>query len=144
MKAVILALSVIFLVGCNTQPIKTIDDQAVLYTEKPLNQEALGKYIKAAAIHRGWKPKQIEPGHIVAEIRPRNKHFVAIDIFYDNDSYSIHYKDSANMKYQADNNTIHKNYNRWIANLTQAIDSVIYKNENDVIGGGGAVVNINL
>ena len=122
MKAVILALSVLFLAGCTTQPVKNVDDHTIFNSNSSMTQEHLGKYIQRAAKELGWKIKQNAPGHLIAEIKPRGKHFVAIDIYYDNDSYDIHYKASTNMKYEAEKNVIHRNYNNWVANLVKRID----------------------
>ncbi len=128
MKAVILALTILLIAGCTTQPVKSVDDHAVFNTHNSMTQESLGKYIHKAAQQIGWKVTQDAPGHMVAEIKPRDKHFVAIDIYYDNDSYSIHYKASSNMKYNAEQNIIHRNYNNWVSNLVKTIDSIIFLN----------------
>ncbi|MBN3564219.1 hypothetical protein [Aliamphritea spongicola] len=122
MKAVFLALTMLFIAGCTTQPIKNVDDHAVFNANNSMTQDSLGKHIHRAASQLGWSIKQSNAGHMVAEIKPRGKHFVAIDIYYDNDSYSIHYKKSSNMKYDAEKNVIHRNYNNWVANLVKRID----------------------
>jgi hypothetical protein len=44
-------------------------------------------------------------------------HVVTSKITYDDDSFSIDYVSSSNMRYDAEDGTIHRNYNRWVANL---------------------------
>ena len=44
-----------------------------------------------------------------------------LDITYDTSSFSINYKDSVNLDYDAQEKTIHSNYNGWIRNLEKAI-----------------------
>lgn len=63
---------------------------------------------------RGWVPKVIAPGHVEARLLIRS-HMVAVDIEFRETTYSITYKDSDNLKYK--NGKIHRNYNRWVANL---------------------------
>ncbi len=63
---------------------------------------------------RGWIPKVIAPGHVEARLLVRS-HMVAVDIEFDETTYSITYKDSDNLRYK--NGKIHRNYNRWVANL---------------------------
>ena len=62
--------------------------------------------------------KEAEPGHIVGTLHLR-KHMAIVDIPYSTNSYSILYKDSAQLDYNGD--TIHQNYNGWITNLNNAI-----------------------
>lgn len=50
-------------------------------------------------------------------------HRADITIAYDADSYSIRYRDSQNMDYN--NGKIHRNYNRWVANLNYDIQRAL-------------------
>lgn len=63
---------------------------------------------------RGWKVRQIEPGHAEGTLFVRS-HVAKVDIFYDTDGYSIEYKDSENLEYE--DGTIHGSYNKWVENL---------------------------
>jgi len=64
--------------------------------------------------------KEIKTGHILGTLHLR-KHVAKIDITFDNKSLNIQYKDSVNLDYKSDDQTIHSNYNGWIQNLTKAI-----------------------
>jgi hypothetical protein len=73
----------------------------------------------------------IEPGHIIGTLLIRS-HTAIVDIYYTTTSFSIVYKDSTNLKYDANNKTIHHNYNNWIHNLERAI-MVKLTNSNEVV-----------
>lgn len=58
----------------------------------------------------------------------RRKHTVKVRISYSNSEYTIAYEDSENMRYDKENNAIHRNYMRWVNNLNNAIyDNLISK-----------------
>lgn len=80
--------------------------------------------ITLAAQAKGWTVAAPEAGKLVATLNVRNKHTVMVDIPYDSRSYSLIYRDSANMKYGQMNGeaVIHPNYNRWTQDLRVAID----------------------
>jgi hypothetical protein len=44
-----------------------------------------------------------------------------VDINYTTKGYSITYKDSADLKYDAEKGTIHEGYNKWIQRLDSNI-----------------------
>ena len=61
-----------------------------------------------------------EPGLIVGTLNVRD-HMVQVDVPYDRRTYSILYRDSANMNYDGGN--IHSNYTGWVQRLNAAINS---------------------
>jgi hypothetical protein len=67
---------------------------------------------------RGWIVKPVDSGHMEATLFVRS-HMAKVDIRYDANTYSITYKDSENLGYE--NGKIHRNYNKWIANLNMDI-----------------------
>ena len=73
--------------------------------------------IKAAIIKGGalrkWAVREESPGVLEGILHIRS-HVVKVNIKYNQSSYSIIYKDSVNMKYNADSHKIHKNYNSWV------------------------------
>lgn len=86
--------------------------------EGNLTMEQVKKEIMAAGRPRGWRMKEIAPGHLEAIIYVR-AHMAKVDIKYNTKEYSIHYKDSDNLKYKE--GKIHKAYNNWITNLDRDI-----------------------
>ena len=48
-------------------------------------------------------------------------HMAVVEIPYTENSFSIKYKDSQNLNYDASTGSIHNNYNGWVRNLENAI-----------------------
>jgi len=84
--------------------------------------EQVEKAIRSAATTTkpAWSMRVENPGHIVASLHIRS-HTAVVDIAYSTKSYSITYNTSTNLKYDAEANTIHSNYNGWIQNLDNGI-----------------------
>ena len=57
------------------------------------------------------------------ELGGPGSHTAIVEIPYTTKTYSIIYKDSTNLKYDAEKQTIHENYRGWIQNLDNAIKS---------------------
>jgi hypothetical protein len=74
--------------------------------------------IEAALADRGWQVVGRGPGMIDAAILVR-QHRADIRITYDARSYSIGYRGSEMLDARGDR--IHRNYNRWVANLDRSI-----------------------
>ncbi|MCH1925993.1 hypothetical protein L9G74_13190 [Shewanella sp. C32] len=70
---------------------------------------------------RGWKPELVSEGVIKASILVRNRHQAEVRIPFDSKSYSIQYVKSDNLDYDAEDHTIHRNYNKWVVYLSQSI-----------------------
>ena len=113
-NAAIVLTAALFVWSCVQAPVQNIEDEAIVSRSVPTLDEVETAILKAGRI-RGWKMKPVEPGHIVATLDIR-KHQAVADILFDTDKYSIHYRDSTNLEY--DGNNIHRNYNRWIVNLS--------------------------
>ena len=114
-------LTAFLLSGCTSLAIQNIDHAPVVANSKLTNSD-VKKVIKSAGQRLGWRFKDISAGKMIAFINVRNKHTAAVNISYDKNSYSINYKKSSNLKYDAKKGTIHKAYNGWISNLKNAID----------------------
>jgi hypothetical protein len=108
-----------------TVPIVNIDNTPVVSAEaKKLNAAQVLQAIKTAVVSQGWTVSNVADGVVTASILVRQKHTVIVDIIYDADKYSIHYKDSVNMKYlknSGGDEVIHPFYNKWVATLNDAI-----------------------
>jgi len=76
--------------------------------------------IKRAGASLGWQMRSVAPGKIVAQL-PIRTHMAIADVTYTTKEFSIRYKDSSNLNYDASANTIHSNYNSWVRNLQNAI-----------------------
>ena len=103
--------------GVNVYNIK----KAPVEVKKSTTLNDVYKAIKRAGYKRGWRVTKVKDGLAKAYIDVRAKHQATVMIKYDLKSYSIEYKSSNNLKYDAENNTIHKNYNSWVRNLDRDI-----------------------
>lgn len=82
--------------------------------------EEVQKAIIAAGTGLNWSMAVAKPGHIVGTLNIRS-HQAVVDIMHNTKNYSIIYKDSTNLKYDAEKKTIHENYRSWIQHLDNAI-----------------------
>ena len=72
---------------------------------------------------KGWSPELIDQNKFKASIWVRDKHFAEIEIRFTDEKYSIIYLSSKNLDYNAKKQKIHRNYNKWVILLSQAIQS---------------------
>jgi hypothetical protein len=90
------------------------------------DEEVEGAIIRACE-RRKWIPSQRMDNEIVATLYNR-QHTVVVSIAYSKDGYSIAYKDSVNMNYNARRHLIHSAYLRWIEILNNDIQNQLRKN----------------
>jgi len=103
--------------GCATKPLRNIPEVAIA---SPHTVEEVRQAIVAAGAGKGWEMKDVEPGLVRATLHVRT-HVAVADIAFTSTTYSITYVDSTNLNYEDGN--IHGNYNRWVQNLTEAIQA---------------------
>lgn len=134
---ILLSLVITTMTGCRTSPVYNIQDQHVTTNIDNHTEEDVKKAIIRAGGGLGWNMKTDKPGHVLGTLYLRS-HIAIVDITYDLNKYSITYKDSTDLDYEAagqqttddDGNTyvneteiIHSNYNGWIQNLDRAIQA---------------------
>jgi hypothetical protein len=85
-----------------------------------LTIDDVGKAIQNGGNSLGWAMEQKYEGLIIGTLNIRT-HMAQVKIPYSSTSYSIIYKDSTNLKYDAEKKTIHSNYDGWIQNLNNQI-----------------------
>lgn len=90
-------------------------------TGKSLSEAQVKQAILAGAKEKGWVARELTPGVISASLAIRS-HLAEVEIPYSSTSYSIIYKNSSNLDYEAKDQTIHNQYNNWVNYLRQAID----------------------
>ena len=123
MKKVLLAATLVFAAAaCATRPIAPITGNVPV--ERSLKQVEAA--IARAAVARTWQVKNTGAGSVELTLVNR-KHTVIVDVKYTKETYTIAYKNSVNMKYNAANNTIHPKYTNWVNNLRLAIDQELVK-----------------
>lgn len=114
-----IAFLAIAVASCRTATVYNVDN-APLTTAKPATMAQVEAAIKRAGGGLGWQMRTVAPGHIVGRL-PIRTHLAVVDITYSTKDFSIKYKDSNNLNYDAADHTIHSNYNGWVQNLQQAI-----------------------
>lgn len=60
---------------------------------------------------------------IKCSILVRGRHYAEVLIPYSSSAYSIHYSDSRVLDYDEKDQSIHRNYNKWVILLSQEIQS---------------------
>ena len=115
-----LVLITAFAAGCALAPIYNVEKQPVVtHTPNP-TMDQVGKAIQVAGSSRGWVMQPDGPGHMTGTLNQRD-HTAVVDVSYSTTQYSINYKSSNALKYDAKTGKIHSNYNKWIQYLDSAI-----------------------
>lgn len=83
--------------------------------------------ILAGCKRKTWIPVADENGKITCSITVRARHFAEVEIPYTADKYSILYKDSRELDYDEKKQRIHRNYNKWVILLFEAIQQQFVK-----------------
>ena len=118
----VVGLTVALMTGCRGggQIYNVKDAPITTATGKEVTLEQVTKAIVEAGAGLKWTMAVVKPGQIVGTLNVRS-HTAVVDIAYDTKTYNITYKDSVNLKYNADKQTIHENYRGWVQNLDNAI-----------------------
>ena len=120
-KLILVGTAATLLFACAPAPIRDIENAPINVPSTEYDLSDVTRAIKVAGIGLGWNIEVQTPGHIVGRLHLRS-HVAFVDITYTRDEYSIHYRDSSNLNYDAGSQSIHKNYNSWVRDLAQAID----------------------
>jgi hypothetical protein len=114
--AVVLMLA--FVAGaCRTAPVYSVDQQPLRLAPSATLEDSR-KHIERAARLHGWQVEDLGGQKLLATKR-RGQHAAAVEIGYDERSFSISYRDSVLLRY--DGRRIHKAYNGWVQALEGGI-----------------------
>ncbi len=116
----LVGIVLLVLTGCGAASVYNIQNNPVEVKQSSTNDD-IYKAIKRAGVSLGWIITKVKDGEAKATINLRT-HQAVVRIDYNKTEYSITYLNSINLKYDAQKNTIHSNYNSWIQNLEQAIN----------------------
>ena len=83
--------------------------------------EVVKTAILAGCKTKRWVPVIDEDGNITCSITVRSQHYAEVEIPYSSKNFSILYKSSRGLKYNEAKQKIHRNYNKWVILLSQAI-----------------------
>lgn len=113
-------------VGCRTfPPVHNIEHQAVSVHDQQRVEEMI---IAGGMRAKGWQISKVKDGLLLGTFAIRAHQFT-VEIPYTADEYSILYKDSENLRYNAKKNTIHPRYNRTVANLARSINKMFLRQQ---------------
>ena len=106
-----------------TKPIMNIEDVAVpaKLDLSTYSLEEVRDAIAAGCRLRGWSASMDGDSQMKCSILVRGKHYAEGRIPFSETSYSIIYSDSRVLKYDAEKQRIHRNYNKWVILLSEAI-----------------------
>ncbi|MBW3778252.1 hypothetical protein GL272_15275 [Aeromonas veronii] len=117
LKIIISALALVLVAGCSTsQPVMNMTNNQV---PPSLSESDISRSIINAGVSKRWVMREERPGLITGHIQVR-QHQANISIPYNTANYSINYVSSVNLDDKG-KGKIHRNYNRWINGLNQAI-----------------------
>ena len=104
-------------------PILNVTDTPVAWL--PGVEQSADKVARAiitACARLGWVCTIASPGEIAGRLNLRS-HQADVRIPYSTEKSSILYVSSENLRYDAGENTIHRNYNNWVLNLQRQINA---------------------
>lgn len=124
----LLLISLIAVAGCrmgtiyNANGVNYVEPAT---TKQNLTLEQYKNAIIRAGTRRNWQFEELAPGHLLGKVNVRNKHFATVDVTFDTEAFSINYKSSQNLNYDAGTKSIHPNYNKWVQNLQNDIQKEV-------------------
>jgi hypothetical protein len=116
----VLALCIGACFGCNRSvPIQNTSSLVPNYEN--ITREQVRDAIVRGGMKAGWHMREDGPDKLLATYVSRGKHTAVVSIPYDEKSYQLNYASSVNLR--AEDGAIHRNYNRWLNNLTMYINN---------------------
>lgn len=113
------------LTACGVKPVHEVESKTV--PSNIQNSVQVKQAIMRAGNGLGWIIKEVDANTLEGVLFLR-KHVAKITIPYSSSQYSLLYKSSEQLDYDADAKTIHSNYNGWIMNLDRAIQAQLKYN----------------
>lgn len=103
--------------GCRSlAPVHNVENKTVALASGVTMEQA----VIAGGTAKRWTMSAVRPGLVKGYLSVRG-HEVTVNIPYTQNSYSIEYASSDNMRYNAKKRKIHPKYNQWVRNLDLAI-----------------------
>jgi hypothetical protein len=117
----LVALTAVLFTGCGVTTVNNVQNNAFVPVDaSSVTLDKIARGITIAGAGLGWQMKKVSDNEIVGTLYLRT-HMAQVRIPFTTKDYSITYEKSSNLNYNAENNTIHTNYNGWIQNLDRAI-----------------------
>lgn len=137
---VLLLLAVLALfAGCHT-PGATGSYSNVVGTGHSI--KSVEKSILEALYDLSWSSRKIDSQNIEATLYVKkslfskySEHRLTVLISYSSQDYAIRYKDSVNLEYDVETNTIDSRYDMWVDELNQRIQERLFRTQHEMING---------
>ena len=113
-------VATLLLGACRTAPVFNVEAQPITVSDASYTAEDVRKAIIRAGSRRGWVLSDAGDGKLVGILTVRD-HQATVDVNYSEDAYDITYRDSQNLRYDAEKGKIHSNYNGWVQNFVKDI-----------------------
>jgi len=127
--AATLVVAALMLAACRPlAPVVNVNNASYgSYANTALTLDDYERAIVRAGTKRNWVFNRLGPGHLEGRTTVRGKHSATVDVLFNTQTYSINYKSSQNLKYDAAKGEIHPNYNSWITLLDNDIKAEIQR-----------------
>jgi hypothetical protein len=121
-RLLVLGALLVVMCGCRTTaPIAQISNAPLgVSPGSKATMADVSRAIWAAGKRLGWVMTEVRPGEIMGTLTVP-KHQAMVVIRHDTSTFSIHYRDSVNLRYR--DQEIHRRYNHWVHNLARAIQA---------------------
>ena len=110
-----LLLTTFFVVACSSNP-------KIVTMSSSVPEGLSTADVKAAVLEgcngRGWACKDLGNNTIEGSIMGSRQALLEVNIIVSQGSFSVDYANSENLEYDAEENTIHRNYHNWVGNLS--------------------------
>ncbi|WP_417822318.1 hypothetical protein [Terasakiella sp.] len=119
-------IACLILSGCfgRLQPVYSVMSHPIPSTAKSMSLKKISDVIELSAMNRKWLVEKQSPGLLKLTFRKKT-HVAVVEVSFDQSSYSIKYLNSVDLLYNG--GSIHRNYNRWVANLEKDIEMNLQK-----------------
>ncbi len=116
----------LLLAGCfgRIQPVYSVFNHPIPPAAEYMTLSEISDVIELSAINRKWLVEEQYPGLLTLTHRKKT-HVAVVEVSFNQSGYSMKYKNSSDLLYNG--STIHRNYNRWVANLELDIEMNLQK-----------------
>ncbi len=123
----LISIVILLFTGCGGSKVYNVNHSNTLNMQKATTVEYA---IRKASTRKGWSVQKNKEGVLTVSQNIKGNYLVVLNIIYDKNGYQITHKDSTNLDYDPDDDTIHKSYNKWVHNLERNINKYLHKLSN--------------
>jgi len=127
LKSLFLGLIFVMFIACSGPTIYTGGNAPVSQIANVPSLSQVDKAVKESLIGRGWIPQKIS-NHSYLGLYKKRALMAKIKVLFNTSTFTIIHIESANLDYDASDQTIHPTYNRWIQKLEHDIRKRVDRN----------------